>query len=110
MSAGEQTLRHMGLSGKDISAEDSYRLGTISGHIDSLDDKDLTDVISDGYHTFGDLYEHRRILTVVLAKLMYAKDPYSVYISRQHADDSMFPGYFIVVFKTSEGDYSYHYE
>lgn len=108
MSAGDQTLAQMKMHKEDISITDSYRLGTISGHIDMLDDKNLTNVISDGYHTFGDLYNHRRILTVVLAK---AFNEYNkVYRSKQHSDDTMFDGDFIVVFNTPEGDYSYHYE
>lgn len=63
--------------------------------------------ISDGYHTFADLYEQRLILSAALAK----NNPHA-WKSKQHEDGSV-PfggGWFIMGFDTDEGCYTYHYE
>lgn len=68
-----------------------------------------TDVekMSDGYHTFADLYEQRLILSAALAK----NNP-NAWKSKRHEDGSV-PfggGWFIIGFDTDEGCYTYHYE
>ena len=67
-----------------------------------------TGKISDGYHTFDELYEHRRALTVALT----ASWPGWSWRSTLHhpADDSIFDGYFIVGMMTPDGMISYHYK
>ena len=63
--------------------------------------------ISDGYHTFADLYEQRLILSAALAK----NNP-NAWKSKRHEDGSV-PfggGWFIMGFDTDEGCYTYHYE
>ena len=63
--------------------------------------------ISDGYHTFADLYEQRLILSAALAK----NNPHA-WKSKRHEDGSI-PfggGWFIMGFDTEEGCYTYHYE
>ena len=63
--------------------------------------------MSDGYHTFADLYEQRLILSAALAK----NNPHA-WKSKQHEDGSV-PfggGWFIMGFDTDEGCYTYHYE
>lgn len=65
-----------------------------------------TKAISDGHHTFDDLYTHRRILTQIVAHVF--KD--HAWKSKKHADGSMFDGDFIVGFTTPKGQYSYHYK
>lgn len=63
--------------------------------------------MSDGYHTFADLYEQRLILSAALAK----NNPYA-WKSKKHEDGSV-PfggGWFIMGFDTDEGCYTYHYE
>ena len=63
--------------------------------------------ISDGYHTFADLYEQRLILSAALAK----NNP-NAWKSKRH-DDGSVPfggGWFIMGFDTDEGCYTYHYE
>lgn len=65
------------------------------------------DKISDGYHTFADLYEQRLILSAALAK----NNPHA-WKSKRHEDGSV-PfggGWFIMGFDTDEGCYTYHYE
>lgn len=63
--------------------------------------------ISDGYHTFADLYEQRLILSAALAK----NNPYA-WKSKRHEDgsDPFGGGWFIMGFDTDEGCYTYHYE
>lgn len=63
--------------------------------------------MSDGYHTFADLYEQRLILSAALAK----NNP-NAWKSKRHKDGSV-PfggGWFIMGFDTDEGCYTYHYE
>lgn len=64
--------------------------------------------VSDGYHTFNELYEHRHALLMALANAV----PKSFYKSKKHFDGSMFDDYFIVVgFYFERGQYiefSYH--
>ena len=63
--------------------------------------------MSDGFHTFADLYEQRLILSAALAK----NNPHA-WKSKRHEDGSV-PfggGWFIMGFDTDEGCYTYHYE
>lgn len=66
-----------------------------------------TDEITDGYHTFGELYDHRRALTAALALVMPS------WRSKAHHpnDDPMFEGgYFIVGIDLPTGTITYHYK
>lgn len=68
-----------------------------------------TSEITDGYHTFGELYDHRRALTAGLCKAL----PLNSWRSREHhPDDSpMFEGgYFIVGINLPTGPITYHYK
>jgi hypothetical protein len=69
-----------------------------------------TDEISDGYHTFGELYEHRRALTAVLASAAASMGD-SWRSKAHHPDDGpMFEGgYFIVGIELPTGTITYHY-
>lgn len=65
--------------------------------------------VSDGYHTFGDLYEHRRALTAALCKSL----PLGAWRSKEHhpEDDPIFSGgYFIVGISLPQGTITYHYK
>ena len=61
--------------------------------------------ISDGYHTFEELYYHRMILFAVICNT----HPKVSWKSKLHSDNTMYENYFIVGVSTPEGDYSYHY-
>jgi len=61
--------------------------------------------VSDGYHTFDELYEHRMFLFSVICKAHKA----AAWKSWKHHDGTMYDDYFIVGITTPEGDYSYHY-
>lgn len=65
------------------------------------------DEISDGFHSFQDLYDHRKALFVALTK---AHGEYS-WRSWLHSDGTMFDGYFIVGLGAVDGrQITYHYE
>lgn len=61
--------------------------------------------MSDGYHSFNELYYHRMMLFSVICNTY--KD--IAWKSWKHDDGTMFDDYFIVGIDTEEGQYSYHY-
>lgn len=63
--------------------------------------------VSDGCHTFDELYAHRRALTAALTALL----PGWSWRSRAHHPDDteIFPGYFIVGISLPNGVITYHY-
>ena len=62
--------------------------------------------ISDGYHTFDELYHHRAVLFAVICQQVKAK----AWKSKLHHDGTMYDGYFITGINTPEGPATYHYE
>lgn len=68
------------------------------------------DELSDGFHTMGELYDHRRALTAALA---YALPSDLSWRSKAHhpQDAPMFEGgYFIVGIDLPTGTITYHYQ
>lgn len=61
--------------------------------------------ISDGSHTFDELYYHRMALFSIICN----QNKEFAWKSWKHDDGSMFDDYFIVGITTRNGDYSYHY-
>lgn len=61
--------------------------------------------ISDGYHTFDELYHHRMILFATICNV-YKEHSWK---SWKHNDGTMYEDYFIVGVDTPQGQYSYHY-
>lgn len=64
-----------------------------------------TGQISDGYHTFDELYYHRMVLFSVICNT-YRTVAWKSWL---HHDGTMYQDYFIVGVSTEQGDYSYHY-
>lgn len=62
-------------------------------------------LVSDGYHTFDELYYHRMILFSVICRANKSK----AWKSKLHHDGTMYEDYFIVGIDTPNGQYSYHY-
>ena len=62
--------------------------------------------LSDGYHTFNELYHHRAILFSVICNSM----PDKAWKSNLHDTGDMFDGMFIVGIETPEGQATYHYD
>lgn len=88
------------INNHDVDIEE--RLDNINQQINKLSDKGK---ISDGSHTFDELYHHRMILFAVICN----SHPQRAWKSWKHSDGSMFDNYFIVGISTPEGNYSYHY-
>lgn len=66
--------------------------------------------ISDGYHTIGELYEHRMVLTAALFNTWHEYHPITCTKSWKHNDGSMFDGMFVVCAESKDfGQISYHY-
>lgn len=68
---------------------------------------------SDGYHTFDELYDHRRALTAALAEMVtrFVWMDQSAWRSRNHhpLDSAIYDGYFIVGIDLPTGTVTYHY-
>lgn len=60
--------------------------------------------ISDGYHTFNELYHHRTVLFSVICN----QNKTLAWKSRKHDDCTMFEGMFIVGIETPLGQCTYH--
>jgi hypothetical protein len=62
--------------------------------------------LSDGYHTFNELYHHRAILFSVICNSI----PDKAWKSKLHDTGDMYEGMFIVGIETPEGQATYHYD
>ncbi len=62
--------------------------------------------VSDGYHTFNELYHHRAVLFSVICN----QHPERAWKSKKHHDGTMYDGMFIVGVETPEGAATYHYD
>lgn len=71
-----------------------------------INDLDYKGNITDGSHTFDELYYHRMVLFSIICNI----NSNMAWKSKLHSDGTMFDNYFIVGITTKEGDYSYHYK
>lgn len=62
--------------------------------------------VSDGYHTFDELYHHRAILFAVICN----NNPELAWKSKLHDTGDMYDGMFIVGIDTPKGQATYHYD
>lgn len=62
--------------------------------------------MSDGYHTFNELYHHRAILFSVICNTFKER----AWKSKKHDTDDMYDGMFIVGIETPEGQATYHFD
>ncbi|WP_067517812.1 WDGH domain-containing protein [Endozoicomonas ascidiicola] len=60
--------------------------------------------VSDGYHTFEELYEHRHLLFINLL----AAYPYSAFKTRRNQENTELIGWFIAGLDLSFGQLTYH--
>ena len=65
----------------------------------------ITNDISDGSHTFGELYYDRMVLFSIICETY----KYFAWKSLKHSDGSMYKDYFVVGIDTPKGQFSYHY-
>lgn len=61
--------------------------------------------ITDGYHTFNELYHHRAVLFALICN----QNKELAWKSKLHDDRTMFEGMFIVGLETPYGQVTYHY-
>lgn len=82
-------------------------VGVINTVIKGLRDQGISrKEISDGYHTFEELYFHRMMLFATICN----QNKHLAWKSKQHHDGTMFDGdMFICGIETPEGQYTYHY-
>ncbi|GAB4001552.1 hypothetical protein GCM10028807_57980 [Spirosoma daeguense] len=67
--------------------------------------------VSDGYHTFGELYEHRIALWILLLRCIAGSNGAfsDVWRSKAHSDGSVWDGWFILGFEKMKGQQmTYH--
>jgi hypothetical protein len=62
--------------------------------------------VSDGYHTFNELYHHRAVLFSVICN----QNKSIAWKSKSHHDGTMYANMFIVGIKTPQGQATYHYD
>lgn len=72
-----------------------------------------TNQISDGYHTFGELYDHRITLFISMLKqrtlLLPVEQDSEIWKSKVHSDGSEWDGWFILgIFKEPGKQITYH--
>lgn len=91
-----------------LNEYDQMETININKRIDSLSDKSM---VSDGYHTFGQLYFHRMGLTAALVSNMDKINPDIKCVkSYLHYDGGGYDGYFVVSINIpGYGQASYHY-
>ena len=82
-----------------------YKQAEQEGRLVVLPETGIGD-LSDGYHTFNELYHHRAILFSVICN----EYPDISWKSKLHHDGTMFDGMFIVGINTPEGQATYHYD
>jgi len=64
--------------------------------------------VSDGYHTFGELYEHRIILYMALCRKL-SDDGAPVWLSKAHSDGSVWDDWFILgIYMQAGKQITYH--
>ena len=68
--------------------------------------------VSDGYHTFAELYEYRKLYNAAFFNELAKKGIYNVHKSKKHAtgEECFGGGWFIVMADLPTGQISNHYE
>jgi len=67
-----------------------------------------TNLISDGYHTFGELYEHRIVIYIALCRFYYEAGG-NVWKSKKHSDGSEWDSWFLLGINRKTGtQITYH--
>lgn len=82
--------------------KDEWMTDRVNDQITAIRD---TSGISDGSHTFGELYHHRAILSATILN----SHSELAWKSKRHEDGDMIKGFFIVGIETPKGQFTYHY-
>ena len=99
-----------------LKGDDSYYEGENDGYnrvlriVDSLQQEQIDmSEMSDGYHTFNELYYYRMLYNAAFFNLLPKEWVHKS--KRHHTGEECFGGgWFIVAIDTPKGSYSYHYE
>lgn len=85
------------------------KIESINKIIKDIDDNEL---ISDGWHTFEELYNYRMTYNALLFNEWYKNDKYGVIKSKRHFDgeECFGGGWFIVIANTPKGQIDNHYK
>lgn len=90
-------------------------LNKVQKEVETLGVGGLKGKISDGYHTFDELYEHRIILFIALCRNLLNDPQYQlgqkseIWRSKKHSDGSEFSGWFIMGIGKERGEQiTYH--
>lgn len=89
------------------------RSASFSDAVEALLFPDSKGDISDGYHTFNELYQHRIVNFMALCRfvnIQYVDSPeHRIWKSRKHSDGSVWDGWFILGIGTAPGEQiTYH--
>lgn len=109
---GELLSKHATCKGSVVCPTEWYVVGSNGTHCYTISDDEFSaqfcpvGEMSDGYHTFNELYHHRAVLFASLCKCY----PQRVWKSLKHHDGSMYDNMFIVGIITDVGDATYHYD
>ena len=71
---------------------------------------DSVGTLSDGYHTFDELYHHRALLFASLCLTGFKEKAWKSLLHSDSKKDPMYPGMFIVGVETPFGQATYHYD
>jgi len=84
----------------------------ITSYAKAIREEGVTENTNDGYHTFKELYEFRKVYNAILFNEWAKQDKYQVHKSKKHSDgeDCFGGGWFVVVATLPSGDISNHYE
>lgn len=82
-------------------------LTDIQHQINSIPTSQSVGELSDRYHTFNELYDHRAKLFIALCRTSFKNIAWK---SLLHDDGTMYPGMFIVGVDTKHGQATYHYD
>ena len=94
--------------------EAATAIETLAARVEELEaaQKPIDKTTSDGFHTFEELYDYRRVYNALLFNEWAFRKLYGVHKSLRHSDGELCFGgeYFIVVAHTPNGQVSNHYE
>ena len=93
---------------KNKQVDTGNAIAKINELIADLPSMEEANKVFDGYHTFGEVYQHRVVLYLTLCKFLEKQD-YYVWRSKLHDDKSCIEGYFLLGVNTKDGEQiTYH--
>ena len=92
----------------ELAFNEEKMVNTVNNFLDFMRKEGVSrKQISDGYHTFDELYYHR----MILFSLLLNRYPEISWKAKKHHDGTMFgDDSFICGIETPEGQYTYHYK